>query len=474
MKAILDFIRPKWKNSNPKVRLDSVRNLTDESALAYVARNDSATYVRLEAAEKLSDQTKVQSIYVEIANSTFDPLGYRVRAIMGITDQNVLFRIAKQDVVPGLSLAAADQMSDPSLAQVIYSHIVSTKWKIIDPEAIQSAIDKLTDQAILAELALSKLSEYIRLRAAERLVDAKLKQSVYSNVVKTARKGIINIISEGGVDVIPLLRKITDQSYLADIARNASNDELRLEAAKMLSDKVLASSVFAHLVKTAKEKSVRVGAIEEISDQSILVDLAMCINNAHLVFIVTKRITDQSLLTEIVKSAMPLSLRIAAVKLITKDEMRELLLDDLFQSMLEAAADSTDICSDLKFLCDFAEQFPHKNYLSLIRNDLPPEAMKKLCCVTCIDTLFTSNDVRESIARAKDLLFKIGGGNAEKEAMISLAEAYAHAGEVSVVAANIARRLLTKEEWLNHLSPSDRNYIEKVGFFSSNITHHLD
>ena len=58
----MDLFRPKWKNSNELVREQAVEELTDQAALADVARNDESERVRSSALEKLTDKAVLADI----------------------------------------------------------------------------------------------------------------------------------------------------------------------------------------------------------------------------------------------------------------------------------------------------------------------------------------------------------------------------------------------------------------------------
>jgi len=53
--SLADLFRPKWKHSKPCVRLDAIKALTDQAALAEIAKTDSDPEVRDAAAKRLAD-----------------------------------------------------------------------------------------------------------------------------------------------------------------------------------------------------------------------------------------------------------------------------------------------------------------------------------------------------------------------------------------------------------------------------------
>lgn len=82
---LFDFIRPKWKHSNPKVRRDAVKSLNSRAILLWVAKKDAEKSVRAAAVMKLFENrhlTKKDLKYQEVASnliwlpSNFDPISH--------------------------------------------------------------------------------------------------------------------------------------------------------------------------------------------------------------------------------------------------------------------------------------------------------------------------------------------------------------------------------------------------------------
>ena len=501
--ALIDLIRPRWKHSDYAVRFNAVARLTDQATLAEVAKNDNEPELRMNAAQKLTDQAMAQAIYVEVATTAKQH--QRTRAISLLTDQSTLVKVARNDSAPELRLAAAQKLTDQAMAQAIYTEIVKTDlahWKgdyCVMRDVQRSAIEKLTDQAVLAEVAQSDPS--LREAAAERLTDRVLAQSFLAQIVKAAsnNKGSAHWIPSAGVSYGPTLAKITDQAILADVAKNAVDEDLRLAAAERITDRALAQSVYAQIAMTATVRSteknvcmlaniteqviladiakntmsfdVSLLACARITDQAVLVDIAKCPGSRSASLAAAERVTSQILLADIVKNAVDHSVRVAAVKRITKSALREPLLEDLFWSLLMATEVPPVHWSNVGLLCDFAEQFPHRHFADVLRDVIPQAPMKALCYTACQDDLFTSNDARRDIKGAQEFLRRIGRGRAEKDAMHALVRKY---GGVSQLSGNLARRLATIDGWDIGLSPSERAYVESAKHYHSNIANHLE
>jgi hypothetical protein len=62
--AFLDFFRPKWKNSDPAVRLEAVKLLADQDILAEIASSDEAEEVRALAALRAAKPKRLSFVTV--------------------------------------------------------------------------------------------------------------------------------------------------------------------------------------------------------------------------------------------------------------------------------------------------------------------------------------------------------------------------------------------------------------------------
>jgi hypothetical protein len=87
--SVLNLFRPKWKHSNPSVRKAAVDKLTDQVALADVAKSDKDPAVCSAPVDKLTDP----STLAEVAMSAKDTTASKA-AIGKITDQALLTKCA--------------------------------------------------------------------------------------------------------------------------------------------------------------------------------------------------------------------------------------------------------------------------------------------------------------------------------------------------------------------------------------------
>ena len=103
------------------VRMAAVKNLTDTDVLAYVAKNDRDRDVRMEAVERLTSQTldqelydniaKKDKVYADIAKNGKDWI-VRMIAVEKLTDRALLYYIANFDNNSVVRMAAVEKLAD--------------------------------------------------------------------------------------------------------------------------------------------------------------------------------------------------------------------------------------------------------------------------------------------------------------------------------------------------------------------------
>jgi hypothetical protein len=98
-------------------------------------------------------------------------------------------------------------------------------------ERREKAVNKLTDQSVLADVAKNDRNGYVRLVAVKKLTD----QSVLADVAKNDEDEYVRDVALG---------KLTDQSVLADIAQYEENWDVKKLAADKLSDVDLSMRIY--------------------------------------------------------------------------------------------------------------------------------------------------------------------------------------------------------------------------------------
>ena len=180
-----------------------------------------------------------------------------VGAVEGIADQTLLADVAQKAYSGGIRLAAAKKLTDKALAQTIYADIAENgHWQQID-----EAVTLLTDQGLLAEVAKSGTTGRVRLQVAEKLTDKALAQRVFADIAKNGEPiyGVVeriidqamlaDVAQKGYVGIVRLAaaEKLTDQKLLEKIALTGSDAEVRIAAAARLTDNALAQRIFADI-----------------------------------------------------------------------------------------------------------------------------------------------------------------------------------------------------------------------------------
>ncbi len=191
--GLADLFRPKYKHSDAEIRAAAVRNLGPES----------------------------EDILADIAHSDRDAAVRRI-AIKKLVDPHTLIKIAQQDTDESLRQLAGEK------ATMIW---VTAATSDQDPEASQTAVEHLTDQNALANVA---------------------------------RKALISTIRKKAV------AKLTDPKALADVAKNAQDSSVRMDALDSVSD----PATLRNIALSEGHKEVALGALEKIEDLEILGDLA--------------------------------------------------------------------------------------------------------------------------------------------------------------------------------------------------------
>jgi hypothetical protein len=131
------------------------------------------------------------------------------------------------------------------------------KWKHSDAFVRKAAVESLTDQGLLADMAKTDSSNLVRRAAVDKLTD----QLVLAGIVKTDRSTDVRQAA---------IKKVTDERVLADIAKTDSIVDLRRAAVEKLTDQGL----LADIAKTESIDQVRQAAIKKLTDERVLADIA--------------------------------------------------------------------------------------------------------------------------------------------------------------------------------------------------------
>ncbi|MCL2632358.1 MAG: hypothetical protein FWD45_04665 [Coriobacteriia bacterium] len=230
-------------------------------------------------------RTKSQQTLYRIINDA--PNSYARRAALEkLTDQSLLADVARNTYGREVRLAAAKKLTDLELAQEVFADLA----KMIGISDIQlAAIEQLTDQATLAEVANSISRRDVRISAAEKLSDRYLAQKAYadiaSNIVFTdiaSRHAAYPLFEQ-------VLERITDQDLLGDVVKNAF-----VKFQPMALSRITDQAVLADIARTAFF-NIRIGAVDRLIDQAVLADVAENDSVCEVRFSAAEKLTDRAL-----------------------------------------------------------------------------------------------------------------------------------------------------------------------------------
>jgi hypothetical protein len=185
--SLLDFFRPQWQHSSPAARAAAVRGITNSDLLVQIARTDKDKDVRVAAVRMLKDQRiladiartdsndsvrkavveqlKDQPLLIQIAKADVNP-SVRSHAVERLTDQPALLEIAWNDPNEGVRVLATGKLINEAQAQAAYAELARSASAV---STRQSAVWKLTDRTLLAEVAKADSDPEVRRAATLRL-----------------------------------------------------------------------------------------------------------------------------------------------------------------------------------------------------------------------------------------------------------------------------------------------------------------
>ena len=157
-------------------------------------------------------------------------------------------------------MSASDRLKGLFVVIIAQRHLWPFLRQFVrDAGVLRSAVWKVTDQDLLAEIAKTDCHESIRGIAVGKLTD----QALLADIAKTAddvyvrRRAVWN-------------RHLRDQGLLADIAKTANDASVRAGAVANLTDQAL----LAEIAKTDGDPDVRRSAVDKLTNQALVRDVA--------------------------------------------------------------------------------------------------------------------------------------------------------------------------------------------------------
>ena len=264
--------------------------------------------VREAAVKKLTDQRLLSKVIAKYNNDFFWKI--RQLAVKNLTSQSLLAEIAKNDRDYGVRKTAIENKyftDQNDLADIAKNKTEYTELRF---KAIEKLTDKILAQKIYADIAENNSYYIRRIEAAEKLTDQTLAQKVYIDVVKnpptpphfefdyqtaisrfwweyeyyakrlfakmTDQNTLLDIAKNGKYKPFckAAIEQLFDQELLVDVAKHAELYAVRIMAAEKLTDKTIAEEVFLNVVSKSDSELDCKKAIMNINDQRALAKIA--------------------------------------------------------------------------------------------------------------------------------------------------------------------------------------------------------
>ena len=94
--GLFNLFRPRWKHSNPDVRIEAAGALPDMETLQQMAANDRDWFVRHRVFDIVRDRHPGDDVYAFLAKNSLDE-EIRRKAVKKLKDEEVLEEVAKND-----------------------------------------------------------------------------------------------------------------------------------------------------------------------------------------------------------------------------------------------------------------------------------------------------------------------------------------------------------------------------------------
>jgi hypothetical protein len=185
------------------------------------------------------------------------------------------------------------------------------------------AVHKLTDQATLVDIVQNDANYWVRCAAFEHVTG----QAAFADIAKNEKnykpiriaaikklddRTILAGIAKNTADkdvCRAALNGFTDTEALIDVAENAVNWQIRADIYERLGYKQNALSVIA---KHAASPSVRKAAVDDLTDQTLLVDIAKNADNWYARAAAVEKLTDRTALADIAENDGDWHVRVTA------------------------------------------------------------------------------------------------------------------------------------------------------------------
>ena len=111
--GLFNLFRPKWKHSNPDVRIEAAGTLPDMATLQEMAAHDRDWFVRHRVFDLVRDRNPGDGVYAFLAKNSEDE-EIRRKAVKKLKDEATLQEIAKNDQYRYIRDAAEHRLEELS------------------------------------------------------------------------------------------------------------------------------------------------------------------------------------------------------------------------------------------------------------------------------------------------------------------------------------------------------------------------
>ncbi len=313
--ALVDIFSPVWKVSDPKQRLEAVLEHTDVTVLRKVAEKDENIYVRLAAISRIEAEELREDLYEKlhidldvIEKETYQPY-LEIVALYAQSNYARGFAIKKlvdKSLIRHVAMTDDDKFNRAEAAKLLRNNDDLITIIEMNPamEVRLAALQHLTDQTVIKRLAENDESEEVRRAAVYKVHDPMFLQMIRDNEesehVRNAARIQMNDpnVKENSAFMPKATEGSTEEQ--APIKREyktlrieLSNDDdvVKVEPKKDNTDNPKTANTMNVAVETkpingnghivedvalhAKERKVRLAALEKVEDEGILLTIAL-------------------------------------------------------------------------------------------------------------------------------------------------------------------------------------------------------
>jgi len=282
----------------------------------FISLNSKNESNAIKAVDKLTDQTEL----ARVARDSWSEK-VRMKAVEKLTDRDTLLNIAKKDKVATIREIAINVLIEQEV--INQEELVLFVEDFDYWETCEYAINKLTDQELLINIAKTDSDYSMRELAIKRITDNEaLLEIAKTDSDYSMRELAINEITDQSIETqealsiiamqddwdtvrITAAKKINDQDLLENIANNSKCVITRLNAADKLTNQTLAQEIYYDIAKNNEEwdhfsEDYNELATKRLTDQVLLADIALNNYGGREREIAISKLTDQETLAKII------------------------------------------------------------------------------------------------------------------------------------------------------------------------------